>query len=58
MGQQAAEATPTLLRARQDPRIGEKLRSLITRTLTAAGVKDIEAESIRVHKQVATEMVP
>ncbi|HEU0007085.1 MAG TPA: HEAT repeat domain-containing protein [Terriglobia bacterium] len=55
MGQQAAMATPTLLRAWQDPRIGEKLRSLITRTLTAAGVRDVEAESKRVHKQEAAE---
>jgi HEAT repeat protein len=55
MGRQAAEATPTLLHAWQDPRIGEKLRSLITRALTAAGVKDIEAASQRLHKQEAAE---
>jgi len=55
MGQQAATATPTLLRAWQDPRIGEKLRSQITRTLAAAGVMDVEAESKRARKQAAVD---
>src|SRR6185436_19796383 len=52
---QAAKATPTLLRAWQDPRIGEKLRVQITRTLAAAGVTDVEAESKRVRKQDAVD---
>ena len=55
MGQQAAEATPTLLRAWQDPRIGENLRSLITRALTAIGVKDIQAASRRKRQQGEVE---
>ena len=55
MGQQAAMATPTLLRAWQDPRIGEKLRSQIIRTLAAVGVRDVEAESKRLPKQEAAE---
>ena len=55
MGQQAAEATTTLLRAWQDPRIGENLRSLITRALTAIGVKDIQAASRRKRQQGEVE---
>ena len=55
MGLQAGMATPTLLRAWQDPRIGEKLRAQITRTLAAAGVTDVEAESKRVRKQDAVD---
>lgn len=55
MGQQAAMATLTLLRAWQDPRIGEKLRLLITRTLAAVGVRDVEAESKRVPKHEGAE---
>ena len=51
MGPRAAAATPTLLVAWQDPRIGETLRSQIGRTLAAAGVKDVEAESNRVRRQ-------
>jgi len=51
MGPRAAAATPTLLLAWQDPRIGEKLRSEITRTLAAAGVRNVEAESKRVRKK-------
>jgi|GEM_PF-2400815 len=55
MGPQAGMATPTLLRAWQDPRIGEKLRAQITRTLAAAGVTDVEAASKRVRKQDAVD---
>jgi HEAT repeat protein len=55
MGQQAAMATPTLLRAWQDPRIGEKLRPLITGTLAAIGVRDVEGEAKRVPKQKTVE---
>ena len=55
MGQQAAMAAPTLLRAWQDPRIGEKLRSLITRTLAAIGVRDVEGEAKRASKQKTVE---
>ena len=50
MGQQAAQAAPALIRAWQDPRIGENLRSLITSALTAAGVKDIQAASNRARR--------
>ncbi len=53
MGRQAAMAIPTLLRAWQDPRIGKQLRSLITLTLAAAGVTDVEAESKRAQRQTA-----
>ena len=55
MGQQAAGATPTLLSAWQDPRVGENLRSLIALVLTAAGVKDIKGASLRLRKQEGAE---
>jgi len=51
MGPRADAATPTLLLAWQDPRIGENLRLQIARTLASAGVRNVEAESNRVRKQ-------
>jgi HEAT repeat protein len=55
MGLQAAHAGPILLRAWQDPRIGENLRSLITRALTAIGVRDIQAAAKRERQQGKVE---
>jgi hypothetical protein len=55
MGLQAAQAGPTRLRAWQDPRIGENLRSLITRALTAIGVRDIQAAAKRERQQGKVE---
>jgi HEAT repeat protein len=54
LGPQATVAVPTLLQAWADPRVGTSLRTLLTQTLTAAGVTDVEATATHYRQQQKT----